>query len=113
MKNIIFFGIFILGSISVVKGQEIIPFPDLSESPIAVYNQTNLIDDKNYSYYTEDYQKALKSIDQQIDTIENKLETASDPEAKERLASEKEILIKSRLSILKEADLVEDLHKFY
>lgn len=113
MKNIVFFSLFILGSISVVKAQEIIPFPNLSESHIAVYNQTYMIDEKNYSYYTEDYQEALKSIDLEIDAIDKKLEVISDPESRNRFETEKEILIKNRLLLLKEADLVEDLHKFY
>ena len=113
MRNIFFFCVFGLGSIYTVRGQEIIPFPDLSESHIAVYNQSNLIDEKNYSYYTEEYQKALRNIDLEIETIGKKLETISNPETKDKLQSEKDILIKSRLSVLKEADLVEDLNKFY
>ena len=113
MKNIFFLLVFILGTTYAVSGQEIIPFPDLSESHIAVYNQTNLIDEKNYSYYNEEYQKALKSFDLEIETIEKQIETISDPDAKDRLLSKKEILINSRLSVLKEADLVEDLNKFY
>ncbi|MCA0930912.1 hypothetical protein LCM02_00525 [Lutimonas saemankumensis] len=113
MRNIFFFCVFGLGYIYAVRGQEIIPFPDLSESHIAVYNQSNLIDEKNYSYYTKEYQQALKSIDLEIQNIDKKLETVSNPETKERLESEKDILVRSRLSILKEADLVEDLYKFY
>lgn len=113
MKHTVFFTLLTLVSVYAASGQEIIPFPDLSESHIAVYNQTYLIDEKNYSYFTEDYQKALKSVDHEIDAMDKKLETISDPETKKRLETEKEILIKNRLSLLKEADLVEDLHKFY
>lgn len=113
MRNIFLFTFFVFSSILVMRGQEIIPFPDLSESHIAVYNETYLIDEKNYSYYTEEYQTALKKIDLEIESIDKKLETVSNPEAKNKLASEKEILNKNRLSLLREADLVEDLNKFY
>ena len=113
MKNLFFFGLLLMGSLSVIRGQEIIPFPDLSESHIAVYNQSSLGDVRNYSYYTEDYQNMLRKIDLDIDVLNEKIEATSDAQIKKRLTTEKASLIKNRLSLLNEADLVEDLNKFY
>jgi len=48
MKKLIFLLFVGLGTIG--YGQEIIPFPDLSENHDAVYNNVETIDNLNYAY---------------------------------------------------------------
>ena len=113
MKNLIVFFLFFSGSVYVAIGQEIIPFPDLSENRIAVYNQVDLIKDQNYSFYTKDYQKALKNIDVEIQILERQIETESNRNQRATLQSEKVKLEKNRTRLIQEAELREDLNKFY
>ena len=61
MKNLFVLLLFCSGVCIYVTGQEIIPFPDLSENHIAVYNQAEIIEDYNYSLYTKDYQGCFKA----------------------------------------------------
>lgn len=113
MKRLIIFFLLFLGCIPLAKSQEIIPFPDLSESHIAVYNQTETIDDRNYSLYTKDYQDALKNIDDEIDEVTEHILNESDMDQKTRMQKSKTNLVKKRSSLLQEAQLIEDLNKFY
>lgn len=113
MKNLIILLLLSLGCIPFAKGQEIIPFPDLSESHIAVYNQSETIDDHNYSLYTKDYQDALKNIDDEIVEITEQIENESDVDQKTKMQNNRTSLVKKRSSLLQEAELIEDLNKFY
>ena len=113
MKNIIIITLFGLGISFSLSAQEIIPFPDLSENHIAVYNHTEAIDDQNYSLYTDEYQMALKEIDLEIEAVHEKIKTESEKSLRRTLESEKEKLVKKRLKLLQEAELLEDLSKFY
>ena len=113
MKNSFILFILCIGALSSSYGQEIIPFPDLSESHIAVYNQTEVFDDHNYTLYTEDYQVALRKLDHDISELDDRIQKTSDDIVKSSLESEKVILNKKRTKILEEAELVDDLNKFY
>lgn len=113
MKNLFVLLVFYIGVVYTTKGQEIIPFPDLSESHIAVYNQVDLIDSHNYSLYTKDYQDSLHKIDRDIETVHNEIEKESNKGQIKSLESKKAELIKKRTLLLKEAELLEDLNKFY
>lgn len=113
MKNKIILSLVVLGVYFPVSAQEIIPFPDLSENHIAVYNQTEAFDDQNYSLYTKVYQTALKEMDIEIEAVDEKIKTESEKLLRRTLESEKEKLVKKRLKLLQEAELLEDLNKFY
>ena len=113
MKNLYFLLIISIVAVSSCYGQEIIPFPDLSESHIAVYNQTEVFDDHNYSLYTEDYQVALRKLDNDLSKLDERIQTESDDDVKSYLEAEKVILNKKRTKLLEEAELVDDLNKFY
>jgi len=113
MKNLYFLLIISIVAVSSSYGQEIIPFPDLSESHIAVYNQTEVFDDHNYSLYTEDYQVALRKLDNDLSKLDERIQTESDDDVKSYLEAEKVILNKKRTKLLEEAELVDDLNKFY
>ena len=113
MKNLFILLLLIFGAIPIVKAQEIIPFPDLSESHIAVYNQAEVIDDHNYSLYTKDYQDSLKQVDLEIEEITERIQKESNKIHRTSLQTEKTILVKKRSGLLQEAELLEDLNKFY
>ena len=113
MKNLFVLLLLCLGPVFMVNGQEIIPFPDLSENHIAVYNQVEIIEDYNYSLYTKDYRDALKQIDQEIEVVNKRIENESNKVQRTSLQSQKTLLIKKRSGLLQEADLLEDLNKLY
>lgn len=113
MKTIIILIAVNLGLCFSVSSQEIIPFPDLSENHIAVYNQAEVIDDHNYSMYTKEYEMALKEIDLEIQAVGDKIETESEKSVRKALESDRDKLVKKRLKLLQEAELLEDLYKFY
>lgn len=113
MKNNFILLLLCLGTASSLFGQQIIPFPDLSESHIAVYNQKEVFDDHNYSLFTEDYQEALRKVDIDISAIDEQIETIIDPKRIASLESEKQTLNKKRSKLLEEAALIDDLNKFY
>lgn len=113
MKNLFLSLLFCLGSLYAVTGQEIIPFPDLSENRIAVYNQVKIIENYNYSFYTKDYQDALKNIDHEIELLEGQIRKESNRAQRTSLQSEKVNLVKNRTRLIQEAELLEDLNKFY
>lgn len=102
-----------MGAVWITKGQEIIPFPDLSESHIAVYNQIETIDSYNYSLYTKDYQDALTKMDLEIEAVASLIEKEANKAQRTLLESQKAGLVKKRVLLLKEAELLEDLNKFY
>ena len=113
MKRLFILFIFCIGAASSAYGQEIIPFPDLSESHIAVYNQTEVFDDNNYTLYTEDYQIALRKLDNDLSQLDERIQKESDDIVKSSLEAEKVILNKKRTKLLEEAELIDDLNKFY
>lgn len=94
-------------------GQEIIPFPDISESHEAVYNNLETVDDKNYALYTQDYQRALRIVDLEIEKVSDELQNESIEERLTSLQNKKADLLKKKAALLEEAQLVEDLYKFY
>jgi len=96
-----------------IYGQEIIPFPDINESQLAVYNQSEMIDDHNYSFYTKAYQDALTKIDADIESLNKSIQNEIETENRIPLENHKKELLKKRSELLKEADLLEDLNKFY
>lgn len=102
-----------LGAGSSLYGQGIIPFPDLSESHIAVYNQKEVFDEHNYSLFTEAYQEVLRKVDINISEIEEQINSITDPRRIALLESEKKTLNLKRSKLLEEAALVDDLNKFY
>jgi len=111
MKKLIFILFVGLGTIG--YGQEIIPFPDLSENYDAVYNNVETIDNLNYALYTEDYQKDLQKIDREIDEVNAELQNELIEERLTYLRNKKADLLKKKTSLLEEAELIEDLNKFY
>jgi len=113
MKNFFVLLVICFGAASSLYGQEIIPFPDLSESHIAVYNQKEVFDDHNYSLFTEDYQEALRKVDHEISALDSQIETTTDAQQNASLESQKAELNKIRSRLLEEAELADDLNKFY
>lgn len=113
MKLIYLFVMICVGSLSNLYGQEIIPFPDLSENHMAVYNQKEVFDDHNYSLFTEDYQTELRKIDGKIEDKKSQLESEKDPSKRRSLDANIDELNKIRSKLIEEAELVEDLNKFY
>ena len=113
MKKLFALFLFYTGSVFVATGQEIIPFPDLSENHIAVYNQAELTEDHNYNLYSKDYQDALNKIDHEIEMINNQIENEPQKNQRMSLQSEKVNLVKNRIRLIQEAELLEDLNKFY
>lgn len=113
MKNLFILLMFCFGTAPSMHGQEIIPFPDLSESHIAVYNQAEVVDDHNYSLYTEDYQMALRKLDENMLQLELRIQRISDEKQKASLEAEKIKLNEKRTKLLEEAELIDDLNKFY
>lgn len=113
MKYLFVLLLFCIGTATSMQGQEIIPFPDLSESHIAVYNQAEVVDDHNYTLYTEDYQKALTMLDENILQLELRIERNSNEKQKASLEAEKIKLNEKRTKLLEEAELIDDLNKFY
>lgn len=113
MKTYILVAIICVGILPNLYGQEIIPFPDLSEKHIAVYNQKEVFDEYNYSLFTEDYQIQLRKIDDEIQAKETQLLSSKDVLKQQSIKSEIVELNKSRTKLLEEAELLDDLSKFY
>jgi len=98
---------------AVSYGQEIIPFPDLSENHETVNTNSETIDDRNYALYTEDFQIALRKVDNEIEEINIVLQNELIEERIESLRNKKADLLKKKSALLEEAQLVDDLNKFY
>lgn len=113
MKNLVLFILLIVGVSPLVKAQEIIPFPDLSENHIAVYNQAVTLENHDYTLFSKDYQDALEKIDLEIEALHVQIGSESSKSNRTSLQSEKNILVKKRSALLQEAELLEDLNKFY
>ena len=110
MRKLIYIFVIAIGSAAHGYGQEIIPFPDLA---IQHDSAQETIDDQNYALYTRDYQKALIRLDEEIELTRQEIERASKKDASKTLEKKIGDLIKKRTALLEEAELVEDLNKFY
>lgn len=113
MNKLLILAIAFFATSQVAKAQEIIPFPDLSESHVAINGQSDIIDNYNYSLYTKDYQDALKKIDSDIEELEKKIKLEENNVTKKTLLTKKDELMNKRTVIIQEAELLEDLNKFY
>ena len=113
MKNLFVLFLFILAATPFSYSQQIIPFPDLSEIHISVYNEAEIIDVGNYSLYTDHYRDALKKIDIEIEKVNERIQNETNTTLKTSLKSKRASLIDKRSVLLEEAVLVEDLNKFY
>ena len=95
-----------------VSGQEIIPFPDLSEH----YNFRNSggegIEENTYEHLQDDYRNALNALDEEILSLE-KLLANGEVEEKRSLQKELEDLKSKRSELLEEAELQSDLLKLH
>ena len=103
----------ILWGTQFASAQEIIPFPDLSEHQDYSKNGGKAIDERNYAIYTEDYQEALRVLDAESDRILRLRKEETDPELIDLHNKELEKIRLKKMALLSEADLVEDLQKFY
>ena len=112
MKTLIMTAFFLLVAYS-GAAQEIIPFPDLSEHQDYSKNGGKSIDERNYAIYTEDYQEALRQLDEQTDRIEAMRSKEKDEIVIQKYNDELEVIRRKKRILLSEADLVEDLQKFY
>ena len=101
-----------LGSHFVVA-QEIIPFPDLSEQYQLHRNGGRSVDERNYAVFTEDYQKALAKLDSEADHLRLLRKEETDQKKIDLYNEQLEALRKKKLTLLSEAELAEDLQKFY
>jgi CBS-domain-containing membrane protein len=110
MRKLIYIIVIGFGSAVHGYGQEIIPFPDLA---IQHDSAQETLDDQNYALYTADYQNALTRLDQEIELTRQELERTSNQASSKALEKKKEDLIRKRAALLEEAELVEDLNKFY
>lgn len=113
MKNLFVLFLFIWAAIPVSYSQQIIPFPDLSEIHITIYNEAEIVDGRNYSLYTDHYQDALKKIDLEIEKVNERIQNETNSTLKTSLKNKRSSLIDKRSVLLEEAVLVEDLNKFY
>jgi hypothetical protein len=113
MKKVLLVFVLTLGINRFASAQEIIPFPDLSEHHDYSKNGGKSDDERNYAIYTEDYQEALRVLDAESDRILALRKEETDPELIERHNKELESIHLKKMALLSEADLVEDLQKFY
>jgi len=113
MKKAILILAAILWGTPYASAQEIIPFPDLSEHQDYSKNGGKSEDERNYAIYTEDYQEALRALDMESDRILGLRKEETDPERIDRYNKELEKIRLKKMALLSEADLVEDLQKFY
>ena len=113
MRILSILGLLAIASIQQVKAQEIVPFPDLVEAYHQSHPEGNQIDDHNYTMYTADYQKLLKDMDKQIALVTEQINTEKEEQPLKKLIADKKALQEKRKAIIVEAELVEDLNKFY
>jgi hypothetical protein len=113
MKKAFLFLAAILWGGQFASAQEIIPFPDLSEHQDYSKNGGKSEDERNYAIYTEDYQEALRTLDAESDRILRLRKEETDPELIDQHNKELEKIRIKKMALLSEADLVEDLQKFY
>jgi hypothetical protein len=63
--------------------------------------------------YTEDFQIALRNVDEDIEEINTALQNELTEERITSLRNKKADLLKKKSALLEEAQLTEDLNKFY
>ena len=93
--------------------QEIIPFPDLTEHYQLHKNGGKALDERNYAIFSEDYQKALEALDEEIDSILLLRREETEQRKIDEHNARIEEIRKKKTALLSEAELVEDLQKFY
>ena len=113
MKKVLLILVAILWGTQLASAQEIIPFPDLSEHQSYSKNGGKAEDERNYAIYTEDYHEALRILDAESDRILTLRKEETDHEIIDRHNRELEKIRLKKMALLSEADLVEDLQKFY
>ena len=113
MKKVFLILVAIIWGSHLASAQEIIPFPDLSEHQDYSKNGGKSEDERNYAIYTEDYQEALRALDVEADRILRLRKEETDPELIDSHNKKLEQIRLKKMALLSEADLVEDLQKFY
>ena len=113
MKNAFLTFAFILLGIQYITAQEIIPFPDLSDHHDYSKNGGSTEDERNYAIYTDEYQALLQELDNQTDSIVAKRKEESDQEIIDDYNEQLEVIKQKKIAVLSEADLLQDLQKFY
>lgn len=108
---VISFGLFLSGY--QLTAQEIIPFPDLSEQYEHTKNGGKSLDERNYAMFSNDYQESLRAIDKKIDEITSQRSAETEQVKIDGFNRQIDALQNKRDVLLEEAELVEDLHKFY
>ena len=103
---------FFVGNL-LTHSQEIIPFPDLSGQYQLHKNGGKALDERNYAIFSEDYQKALVALDEETDRILLLRREETDPRQIESYNTMIDEIRKKKQALLSEAELVEDLQKFY
>lgn len=93
--------------------QEIIPFPDLSEQYQLHRNGGKSLDDRNYAIFSEDYQLSLAKLDAETDHVRSLRKEETDQKKIDSYNEQLEAIQKKKLTLLSEAELAEDLQKFY
>jgi hypothetical protein len=112
IKNcLLLFGL-TLGSYA-LQAQEIIPFPDLSEQYQLHRNGGRSPDERNYAIFSDDYQRALAKLDQEADELRSLRKKETDQDRIDYYNGQLEAVRKKKLTLLSEAELAEDLQKFY
>ncbi len=96
-----------------VGAQEIIPFPDLSEQYQLNRNGGKSLDERNYAVFSEDYQQALSKLDAEADHLRSLRKEETNQQKIDLYNDQLEALRKKKLTLLSEAELAEDLQKFY
>lgn len=96
-----------------MNAQEIIPFPDLTEQYQLHRNGGKFVDDRNYAIFSEDYQEALAELDAEADAIREFRKEERTQEKIDLYNDRLEALEKKKGALLSEAQLAEDLQKFY
>lgn len=113
MKYLFIFVVICIAGLGDLQAQEIIPFPDISKNQYAVAGKVEMNNDFDYSIYTKEYRRALELVDTEIETVNKNLNLESERQKMILLEQKKKELFKKRATLLEEADLIEDLTKFY
>ena len=71
------------------------------------------MDERNYAMFSNDYQESLRAIDKKIDEITSQRSAETEQVKIDGFNREIDALQNKRDILLEEAELVEDLHKFY
>lgn len=113
MKNVFLTISFLLLGSHCLKAQEIIPFPDLSDHHDYSKNGGSSEDERNYAIYTDEYQTLLQELDSQADRLVAMRSEESDQKTIDDYNQRLEVIRQKKIAILSEADLLQDLQKFY